>query len=523
MAEVSMVAPRRARLITILAFLGFFGVGAGWAVAMPWDGAPDEQAHITRAVGVVGGGLTAPPANVVVDGQPRPLSGVWQTVPAGAFRTSPPCFAFKPRQPANCLKPSPANPERPVQRFSATGRYQPTYGAVVGWPLKWWPNETGLVLARLVSVALAAGFLTAAVRSILIWSRRPFLLAGLLVATTPMTMHLAGAVNPNGLEIAAAIAMWTALIPLVLGAGPPDRRLLVLLAVSASVVACVRPAGPMFVALAGGVLLATAGRERLIRLARDKRVWITTAEVALAGLASGIWTLAMKATELVPVPGGAGLGPGDALRVVLIERIPFYLKSMVGLFGWVDVEMPGGFYAVWFAAVGFLAIAAFAAGGRADRWRLALTVLVAFGLPFQMDIFGAEENGMMAQGRYILPSAVGAALLAAYIIDERVVLTPALVRSSTRWLAVLTLPLHLIALGYTMVRYQHGLNAQDPVLNPFSGIWRPSMGSGTALLVTTLGLVALGGLVWLVSRSPLAPKVPAAIRRPDTSAALPAP
>ncbi|KAB2347864.1 DUF2142 domain-containing protein [Actinomadura rudentiformis] len=523
MPQPRLAAPRRARLLTLLAFLGFFAVGAGWAIAMPWDGGPDEQAHITRAVGVVSGGFGAPPARVQVEGQSRPLSGVWQTVPAGAFRRSPPCFAFKARQPADCLKPAPTSPDKLVERFTSTGRYPPTYAALVGWPLKWWPDETGLLLARLVSAALAAGFLAAAVHSVLAWSRRPFLLGGLLVAVTPMTMHLAGVINPSGLEIAAAIAMWTALIPLVLDDAPPDRRLMVLVAVSASVVACVRPAGPLFVALAGAVLLGTAGRGRLGRLARDRGVWITTAVVATAGLASAAWTVVMDATELVPVPGGAGLGVSDAFAVVVVERVPFYLESMVGLFGWVDVEMPTGFHAVWYAVTGFLVVAALAAGGRADRWRLVLTVVVAFGLPLQMDIFGAEENGMMAQGRYILPSAVGAALLAAHVIDRRDLLTPSLARSAIGWMAVFTLPLQLIALWYTMIRYQHGLNPEVPVLNPLTGAWQPPLGSATALLTMVVGLIGLGTTIWLAIRSQWKQPPPETTRHAGTPEAVPAP
>ncbi|GLZ14631.1 hypothetical protein Acsp04_48660 [Actinomadura sp. NBRC 104425] len=491
------------RLIAILAFLGFFAVGGGWAIAMPWDGGPDEQAHITRAAGVVGGDVAAPPAYITVPGFPRPLPGTHQTVPSGVLRKSPACFAFKPEQPASCMDeraPAP-RPHAPAEGFSATGRYHPTYHAVVGWPLRLWPDDTGLLLARLLSAALSAAFLAAATHSVLAWARRPFLLAGLLVAATPLALHLTGVINPNGLEVSAAIAMWTALIPAVLDDRPVERRLLVLAGVAAAVVAWSRPSGPLAVALALAVLGGTAGRARLARLVRDRAARLTALAVAAACLTSGIWTLAMKATELVPVPGGAGLGPADALRVVAVERLSFYLKSMVGQFGWLDFTMPAAFYAVWFAAAGFLLLAALAAGTGRDRLRLLLTAAGAFALPLWLDVFGAESDGMVAQGRYMLPCAVGAVLLAAYTVDESGLFARPFAPSVTRWLAAAVLPAHLVGLAYTMIRYQHGLRPGVPAVNPLTGEWQPPLGSATALLTATVGLLALGAMTWLCTRA----------------------
>ncbi|WP_339156509.1 DUF2142 domain-containing protein [Actinomadura luteofluorescens] len=490
----------RLRLITILAFLGFFTAGAAWAIAMPYDGGPDEQSHITRAAGVTGGDLAPEPVLLPVPGLSRPLAGTHQRIPEGDFRPSPPCFAFKATQPADCAPKGSQAPNRQVERFSAgAGRYQPTYYALVGWPLRLWPGETGLLLARLIGAAVSAAFLAAAVHGVLAWSRRPFLLLGLLVATTPMAMHLAGVVNANGLEITAAIAMWSALVPLVLGGGPPDRRLLILAGIAAATVAWSRPDGPASVALAFAILLGTAGRARLAELVRDRRAWALGGAAALACLTSAVWTLAMKATELVPVSGGAGLGIGDAARLVLVQRTSFYLKSMIGQFGWVDVEMPDAYYAIWFAVTGFLVVAALAAGNRGDRWRLALVIAGAFALPLWMDIAGAKENGMMAQGRYILPSAVGAAILAAHVIDDRGVFTPQFARSAVRWSTAAILPAHLVGLAYTMIRYQHGLYAPVPAVNPLSGDWTPSLGAGTALGAAVVGLTALGALTWLAT------------------------
>ncbi|MFI0372757.1 DUF2142 domain-containing protein [Actinomadura sp. 1N219] len=501
MKPESVLPERRLRLVALLAFLGFFAVGGGWAIAMPWDGGTDEQPHVTRAAGVVSGGMFAPPEEIRVPNIKDPIPGVFQSVPAGVARQSPACFAFDPKKSAACLEDTATDsPHDQVRVFTYTGRYPPTYSLVVGWPLKWWPSETGLLLARLISAALSAAFLAAAVYSVLAWSRRPFLLAGLLVATTPMTMQLAGMVNPNGLEITASIAMWTAVIPLVLGRGPVDRRLLILFAVSAVTVACIRPAGPMAVAVALAVLLGTAGRARLGGLARDRRVWVAGGVIAAACAASAVWTLVMHATGLVPTPYESGHDAPDALKVIAVWRVAFYWKSMVGIFGWTDVELPDSFYALWFAATGFLLIAALAAGRRSDRLRLGLIVVAAFVLPVVMDTVGSKTMGMMAHGRYILPVAAGAALMAAYTVDRRGLLAPRVAGSAAGWLAVVLLPAHLIGLAWTMVRYQHGLYTWVvPPVNPLSGDWRPPLGSATALVTAVAGLAALGAMVRLAN------------------------
>lgn len=508
MTPTSSIPARRLRLISLLAFLGFFGVGAAWAIATPYDGGPDEQSHITRAAGVVNGDIIGKRAYVQIPGATLP--GVWQTVPKGLDRVSPSCFAGWVKKTPKCVKDVPPASHTPTQKFTtAVGRYPPTYAAMVGWPLKWWPSDTGLLLARLISAALSAAFLAAAVHSILAWSRRPFLLAGLLIATTPMTLYLAGVINPNGLEITAAIAMWTALIPLIYGEGRVDRRLLLLAGISAAMVASIRPAGPVFVVLAVAVLVGTAGRARILRLLRDRRVWLTSAVLTVVGLAAAVWSQVMKADELIAVPQGAGFGVPEAMRLVLVDRTSYYFESMIGRFGWGEVGMPTAYYAVWFAVAGFLLIAAVAGGRRSDRWRLALVVLSAFLLPLYMDLILTKTMGMMAQGRYILPSAVGAALLAAYVIDERGMFTPALTRSVLGWLAVLTLPAQLVALMYTMIRYQHGLTRPVPAINPLTGRWQPPLGSGTALVVAVLGLAAIGAVIWLALR----------LRQPETQEA----
>ena len=486
---------RRLRLSTLLAFAGFFLIGAGWAIALPWDGGPDEQAHITRAVGVVSGDAFAEP--VFLGGDSR-YPGAKQHVPVGLVHHSPPCFAWKPYVSAACMPPTPVRARETTVTGTTEGRYPPTYYALVGLPLRWWPDDTGLLLARLVSSAASAGFLAFAVRAVLGWVRRPMMLTGLIVVTTPMTMSLAGVINPNGLEITAAIALWTALIPLFLDDRQPDRRLLILAAVSASVVATVRPAGSMFVVMSLGVLTLTAGWSRIRRLAKSRGMWVMVVVAGMASVASAVWTLAMGAAHMVPQP--EHYTPADAMRILAADRMSFYLKSMVGIFGWVDTEPPGAFYATWFGIAGFVMISALVAGRLVDKVRILLIVAVSFAPPVVTDVIGSKSQGLEVQGRYILAGLVGAGLLAGYVIDDRGLFSQARTRSVIGWVAGPALVAQIAALAYTMIRFQHGLWQAVPAVNPFSGDWHPRFGSATALVTAIAGLAALAALMRLAIR-----------------------
>ncbi|SEQ34719.1 Predicted membrane protein [Lentzea xinjiangensis] len=480
---------RTLRLVSVLAFLSFFLMGAAWAAATPWDGAPDEQAHIIRAAGVAGGQIAPEPADA------QNGTGAFQNVPAALARDT--CYAFDPTKSAACQQ-TPPQDGRFADVGTAAGRYQPTYYALVGLPLRLSPDYTGLLIARLIGVAVSAAFLAAAVRSIVAWSRRWFMLAGVLLATTPMAMQIIGSINPNGLEIAASVAMWAALIPLVHAEGPVDRRLLALFAVSAAAVAVIRPSGPAYVVIAIAVVLATAGGTRLLRLLRDRVVWLAAAVIGVAGIGSGLWVLVMKANQLGAVPKAPGtLSTAEAVQIALVDRIGFYFESMVGYFAFLDVRMPGTYYALWYAVTGFVAITALVVGKRADRWRLTLVVLAAFALPVASDVAGANTLGMIMQGRYVLPVAAGAALLAGHIISERGEFLPGTTRSMLGWIAAVVVPLHLIGLGWTMIRYQQGLGGKPtvPSLNPFVGPWQPSIGSIGVVALAVAGAVALIGLV----------------------------
>jgi hypothetical protein len=199
----------------LLAFVGFLLLTFAWSIATPYDGAPDEREHIVRSAGVASGEVAPEPAAA------KKGSGAFQTVPGGLVRDE--CWQHKPTVSVACAQ-QPGSDRTPTRMGTGAGRYQPVYYALVGWPLVLWPGWSGVLLARLVSAAICAALLAGAFVVITRWSRHRLMVAALLAATTPMAAHIGGAVNPNGPEIAAGVAFFAALVPLLLGHPDRDRR-----------------------------------------------------------------------------------------------------------------------------------------------------------------------------------------------------------------------------------------------------------------------------------------------------------
>ena len=118
--------------------------------------------------------------------------------------------------PASCRDRFTTSNTRGDGTNTSAGRYPPLYYAIVGIPSLVSDSTGGIYAMRLVDAALSALFVALALTSICVWSRRRFMLVGVLLALTPMTLFLGGVVNPNGPEICAALCMWTAGLILVL-------------------------------------------------------------------------------------------------------------------------------------------------------------------------------------------------------------------------------------------------------------------------------------------------------------------
>jgi hypothetical protein len=346
---------------------------------------------------------------------------------------------------------------------------------------------------------LSAAFLACAFVALLRWSRYGLMLAGLMAAATPMLAHLAGAVNPNGLEIAAGIALFCGGIPLLLGSpgGRSKASLVWLAGAGAVVLAPLRSLGPLWLACALGALLIPQSRRHLRQLWSQRLVRRWTYGIAASLAFAVAWILISGAGELVPPKDGRfhyGLGQAS---LIYFNSWEIYLKGMVGVAGWFDIMMPTPFYWMWVCAAASLVVFALTIGTWADRWRFFVLFLGGVVAPGVLQVSQANVTGFIIGGRYMLPLLAGMPLLAAFILERRL-LNAKQSHSMTKLFCLLLLPSHLALLVYAMVRWQRGYYFQPGLgrLNPFAGSWHPPTGSVLPVALMLVGLVVLTVMFW---------------------------
>lgn len=466
----------------LIAFSGFLLLHAGWAYAAPFDGPADEAAHAQRAADVTMGRL-------LPDAQGNDY------VPRSIVR--PRCFEQNVQIPANCVQ-GPGGDSRLVLVDNYVAYYNPVYYWVTGWPIALWPNWTGILLARLLTGAGVAALLAAAVVAACRWSRHRALLGGLVVAATPMLVSLGGAINPNGVEIAAGVALFAGLIPLLLEPRESiNRPAVALVGISASVLVTPRALGPLWLGLDLAAVLVGCSWTQLRALARERVVRGWAVVVGLSLLGALTWDVVGNPLSTV-IRDPQHLTFTEIIRAVLIDMWPNDANQMIGVTGWSELLQPRLIYVVWFTAAGVLVLGGFILGDRRDRLRMGGLFAGTFVPLLAYEVLTANE-GWFNQGRYFLPGAVGVPMLGAHVLARR--LRAGDLRALTRTLATLLLPIQFVVLAYTMTRWQSGLQS----LNPLKGSWLPPLGPVLPLVLGGAGVLVLGPMIWLSSRVADAP------------------
>jgi len=471
-----------------------------WAVADPMLSGPDEPAHVIRAEAIVRGQLVGAAVNPLHDPGYKPGAAAdpntWVLVPgvlhdANSLRYW--CYIFFPDTTASCTPPM-HGPAHDVRVETYVGHYPPLYYAVVGLPSLADPGPPGIIGMRLVSALLNSALLAVALAIAL---RRCRLAAlGVLVAATPTVVYYGASVNPNGLEMSAAICFFTALLTLVLpSARPPTSAHLLAATASGCLLALARGLSPVWVAMAVAAALLVGEPERLRSLARRRAARAAAAVLALALAAAIGWIVGAHALlELVrPVRQRVG-----ELRLVqaAFAATPHYLAEMIGIFGANNVPAPPLAVAVVVALFALLVLGALAVGSARERLVLVALLAAIVVVPVAADIVGGRHYGFIWQGRYTLPIGAGSPILAGLVLARRL---PDRVGSMAARIDGLVLPASLLlgaaqfaCLWWDLRRFMVGANG--PLSGVFQrGLWQPPL-PGPVLLVLALAGAAVVSL-----------------------------
>lgn len=383
-----------------------------WSLATPLFGGPDEPVHVIKAVAEVRGQLVGD----LVGGPKSPFGRVSVPEFYATTRSVPACFHGRPTVPASCA-PIPYGSSSPTDVLIYVARYPPLYYAIVGLPSLLGSSSTELYLMRLVSAALSAFFIALAVASCLRWSGSPIALAGILVAATPTVVFLGGVVNPTGLEISAAICLWTSASLLVVGhLAEPPPGLLVVIGTSAAVFELVRGLSPFWLALSALTLVGVADLRGLRQLLARRSAQLTGATVLGAGALAVAWILREHSLDVYSNSAVPAAIPGSQILETAFGRTTAFVHEMIGVFGWVDTDAPSFTYLAWYALVGATVLSAAVLVRLRQALVLAALAVAIVAVPVMISVSQVHTDGFTWSGRDTLPFAVGLPVLAAVLL-----------------------------------------------------------------------------------------------------------
>jgi hypothetical protein len=480
------------------AFLLVFGLAAAWAFASPLYSFPDEAAHTVKAAAVVRGEL---------DGRKQTVPDRPGTIFRGGFTvvvhvptsytwnssTLPNCYISHPHVPASCA-PKFVDDHRSTTWTTWVGRYPPTYYALVGWPSLVDTGTASIYAMRLLGAVVFAALLAAAMACAWEAPRFRLLTVGVVVAATPTALFLAGGVNPNSLEIAAAVCLWAALGVAALGDPPGvSRRLLVLIGLSGALLAATRPISALWLAVILLAGLALAGRDRVATVIRQRGAQVTVAVVGVVAAGGVLWTLVGGALGNNEGDDPRGLGYLSALEHSL-RLTPKYVREMLGVFGWRTTPSPSVVYWAFVVVLVLLVGLALVRSSRPAAAVLLGVVGVSLVLPPVLEAANAHDKGFGWQGRYGLPIAVGVPIVAALVLGA----SRRLGRRATARLAatVVTVVAAAQAVAFYWALRRYAVGSQGPLFFFGHRGWAPPLPSGLLVAAVVVLAAALAVLAY---------------------------
>ena len=401
------------------------------------------------------------------------------------------CFVAQPTQPGCGLRVQDqvTTGERPI---TAMGRYTPAVYLVPGLGTVNGANNTAWFAARLWS-ALAAAIIIALATTTL--SRRLLSSIPLVAALTPAVIFLSSVVNPSGLEVMSAIALWIAL-PGLLTADRRDSWEITCFATSGVALILARPLGMVYYTVVIVVcVLANGSTKSIITLMRRHR-WVVGLHAAILTFATW-WYLFVYNTN-VDDSRAAYLAPDIPLGEQLIHALSDthrVLLEAVGDLGSLEVPAPRLVFMLFVIVT--TSLIALSWRNLKPSTKLAsitlITVMILFVVATDINYYRIIRS-YGVQGRHITPLLVGLPLLAAR--NLRLSLT-------SRVTIVVLWAVAQFFSGYAALRrYSVGIIGDNFFAMFSNPAWQPSFGiTGTLVLLALLLAVSAFGILKLEPHS----------------------
>jgi len=482
-----------ARRGATLFVLPYLLLGVAWLGSNPVAAAPDEDAHLVKALGVARLDIGDPYAGPV---NPSELGAVRNastsrvvTISAQLSPAGYTCFQFLPEVTADCQPGHPAaNGE--VLATTTIGAYPPFAYLPLGLAARAASSpEQALTQGRVVVLAETAVLLWLASWHLVRWLGRRALV-GVALALTPVAVFCTAILNTSGLEIFGAIGV--AAVVTVVARRPESmahRGTQVVMLVSGSALILSRQLGMVTMAALVALLLGVGGWPDLWQgLRRGSRLLVSS--VVLLGAEA----IAVTAWE-VRFDHPALLGPwvSRPSLVAFVHQLPQLTQEGIGRFGWLETRMPSWSAYSWAVAITALVVTALLVGRRRDRIVLGVMLLAAPLLAYLTYSRVFYPVGAGLQGRHLLPFLSFVPVYAGIVLTERLT-SRSLGRLVTA--AAVALPaLQLYGLYLNGKRYAVGLTSGPLWFLP-DARWSPPLGWYPWLLLGLLACVAMG-LSWL--------------------------